>query len=65
MVQHAHSGKMIYNFENILANISKYFMLHIGDIIFTGTPEGVGEILPGDVLEGILEDESVFNITIE
>lgn len=65
LVQHAHSGKMVHSFENILVNISKYFTLNIGDIIFTGTPEGVGEVLPGDELEGILEDESVFNLTVE
>lgn len=65
LVQHSHSGKMIHSFENILVNISKYFTLNIGDVIFTGTPEGVGEVLPGDELEGIVEDESVFNLTIE
>ena len=64
-MQHGNSGKMIHNFESILAHVSKYFTVNIGDLIFTGTPEGVGEVLPGDVLEGILEDESVFQLTIE
>ncbi|MCD2422317.1 fumarylacetoacetate hydrolase family protein [Niabella pedocola] len=65
LVQHGNSSKMIHHFESILSHVSKYFTLNIGDIIFTGTPEGVGEIVTGDVLEGILEDESVFQITIE
>ncbi|MGC4234014.1 MAG: fumarylacetoacetate hydrolase family protein [Niabella sp.] len=65
LVQQGNSGKMIYGFNTLLANISKYFSLNIGDIIFTGTPEGVGETLPGDELEGILEDEIVLNLKVE
>jgi 2-keto-4-pentenoate hydratase/2-oxohepta-3-ene-1,7-dioic acid hydratase in catechol pathway len=65
LVQHSNSGLMIHSFDAIMANISKYFTLNIGDIVFTGTPPGVGEVLPGDVLEGILEDRSTFKITIE
>ncbi|MGJ7029845.1 fumarylacetoacetate hydrolase family protein [Niabella hirudinis] len=65
LVQHGNSSKMIHSFESILAHVSKYFTLNIGDVIFTGTPEGVGEIVTGDVLEGILEDESVFQLTVE
>lgn len=65
LVQHGNSSKMIHNFDSILAYVSKYFTLNIGDIVFTGTPEGVGETLPGDVFEGILEDESVFQMTVE
>lgn len=65
LVQHSNSGNMIHSFENIIANISKYFTLNIGDMIFTGTPQGVGEVVTFDVLEGILEDQILFNITIE
>ncbi len=65
LVQDAHSGKMIFSFETILVNLSKYFTLNIGDIVFTGTPEGVGETLPGDELEAILEDEGVLKLTVE
>ncbi len=65
LVQQGNSGKMMYSFNTILANISKYFSLNIGDIVFTGTPPGVGEALPGDKLEGILEDRIVLNLTIE
>src|SRR5690606_22251758 len=59
LVQEGNSGKMIYSFNTLLVNISKYFSLNIGDVIFTGTPSGVGEALPGDELEAILEDEIV------
>mgnify|MGYP003814885611 CR=1 FL=1 len=65
LVQHSNSGKMIHSFETILADISKYFTLNIGDIIFTGTPEGVGELVISDMLEGIIEDEIVLNLTVE
>ncbi|MFT4095028.1 MAG: fumarylacetoacetate hydrolase family protein [Niabella sp.] len=65
LVQEGNSGRMIHSFNTILVNISKYFSLNIGDIIFTGTPSGVGEVLPGDELEGILEDQIVLNLTVE
>lgn len=65
LVQEGNSGNMIFSFNSILTNISKYFSLNIGDIIFTGTPPGVGETLPGDQLEGILEDEIVLNLNVE
>ncbi|GAB3427839.1 fumarylacetoacetate hydrolase family protein [Niabella aquatica] len=65
LVQQGNSGNMIYGFNTLLANISKYFSLNIGDVIFTGTPAGVGETLPGDELEGILEDEIVLNLKVE
>lgn len=65
LVQHSNSGKMIHSFDALVSHISKYFTLNIGDVVFTGTPEGVGEVVTSDVLEGILEDESVFKLTIE
>jgi len=65
LVQQGNSGNMIYSFNTLLVHISKYFSLNIGDIIFTGTPAGVGETLPGDELEGILEDEIVLNLKVE
>ncbi|WP_114792851.1 fumarylacetoacetate hydrolase family protein [Niabella yanshanensis] len=65
LVQQGNSGNMIYSFNTLLVNISKYFSLNIGDVIFTGTPSGVGETLPGDELEGILEDNIVLNLKVE
>jgi 2-keto-4-pentenoate hydratase/2-oxohepta-3-ene-1,7-dioic acid hydratase in catechol pathway len=64
MVQQGDTGLMIFPFEDLLAHISVYFSLEPGDLIFTGTPAGVGPCLAGDVLEGFLEDQSVFTLTI-
>jgi 2-keto-4-pentenoate hydratase/2-oxohepta-3-ene-1,7-dioic acid hydratase in catechol pathway len=56
---------MIFSFEKIVANISQYFSLNIGDLIFTGTPAGVGECVVGDSLEGYLGKTKVFSITVK
>lgn len=55
---------MMYNFDTIIVEISKYFKLEEGDVIFTGTPEGVGEVAAGDVLKGYLNDQLLFTKTI-
>ncbi|MFT3748087.1 MAG: fumarylacetoacetate hydrolase family protein [Agriterribacter sp.] len=65
LVQQGNSGQMIFNFDYIVAYISNYFSLNIGDIIFTGTPAGVGECVVGDDLEGFMEDESMFELSIK
>lgn len=65
LVQKGNSGQMIFSFDKIVANISNYFSLNIGDIIFTGTPAGVGECVVGDELEGFIEDESLFELSIK
>ncbi len=65
LVQKGNSGQMIHSFDAIVANISKYFSLNIGDVVFTGTPAGVGEVVPTDELEGILEDQIAFTLKIE
>ena len=56
---------MIFSFDNIIAHISTYFSLNIGDLIFTGTPAGVGECLVGDELEGFFENQSVLKLEIK
>ena len=48
LVQQANSNEMIFSFDYILSHISNYFSLNIGDLIFTGTPAGVGECVVGD-----------------
>ncbi len=58
-VQKGNSSEMIFSFDKIIANISNYFSLNIGDIIFTGTPAGVGECVVGDELEAFIEDKSL------
>ena len=64
-VQKGDSSLMIYSFNRIVSEISKYFTLQIGDLIFTGTPAGVGEVFPGDVLEGFIETESLFKLEVK
>ncbi len=59
-VQSGHSQNMLHSFADIISYVSRYFTLKTGDLIFTGTPEGVGPIHPGDVLEGYLGETSLF-----
>jgi 2-keto-4-pentenoate hydratase/2-oxohepta-3-ene-1,7-dioic acid hydratase in catechol pathway len=65
VVQKGNSGKMIFSIDAIIANISNYFSLNIGDLVFTGTPAGVGECLVGDTLEAYLEKDCLLSIEIK
>lgn len=65
LVQQGNSKNMLFSFNRIIADISKYFALNIGDLVFTGTPAGVGECVVGDVLTGYFEDEKVFSLDIK
>ena len=56
---------MIHNFDSIVSYISNFFSVNIGDVIFTGTPAGVGEAVVGDELEGFMEDDSMFKLEIK
>lgn len=58
-VQQGHSVDMIFNFDRIVSHVSQYVTFQEGDYIFTGTPQGVGEVHVGDQLELFLEDEPV------
>lgn len=64
-VQDASSGSMIFSIDQIISNISNYFSINIGDLIFTGTPAGTGECLVGDLLEGYFEKEHVLSIEVK
>ncbi len=64
-VQTGNSSLMLWNIDELIAHVSQFFTLKIGDIIFTGTPEGVAKVMPDDVLEGFLENEKVFRINIK
>ena len=59
-VQQGHSRDMIFSFDKIIAHVSRFVTLNEGDIIFTGTPQGVGEVHVGDRLELFLEEQSMF-----
>ena len=64
-VQQGNSGNMIFSIDKLIANISMYFSLNIGDYIFTGTPSGVGECVVGDELEAFLENESLLKLEVK
>lgn len=64
-VQKGNSGFMLWKIDALVAYVSQYFTLKIGDIIFTGTPEGVAAVKPNDVLEGFLENNKLFRIYIK
>ena len=59
-VQQGHSRDMIFSFDRIISHVSQFVTLNEGDIVFTGTPQGVGEVHVGDKLELLLEGESMF-----
>jgi len=63
-VQSGFTKDMMFGIDDIIAFVSQYFTLRVGDIIFTGTPEGVGKVEENDVLQGYLENEKVFDIRI-
>ena len=64
-VQKGNSSLMLWKIDELIAYVSQYFTLKIGDIIFTGTPEGVAVVQPNDVLEGFIENKKVFRINIK
>src|SRR4028119_1613458 len=65
IVQQRTSALMINSFDSIVSYISNYFSVNIGDLVFTGTPAGVGECVVGDELEGFMEDDSMFLMDIK
>ncbi len=64
-VQTGSSSEMIFSIEKIISYLSQFFTLQQGDLIFTGTPAGVGSIKIGDQLDGFLEAEKKFSIIIK
>ncbi|HPH38124.1 MAG TPA: fumarylacetoacetate hydrolase family protein [Sediminibacterium sp.] len=64
-VQLGDTRDMIFSFDHIVSHISQYFSLNIGDMIYTGTPAGVGECVSGDVLTGYLETKKMFELEIK
>src|SRR5690554_2646573 len=65
VVQHGNSKQMIWNIDALIAYISQYFTLKIGDVIFTGTPAGVGRVAPDDRLTGFIESKEMFSINVK
>jgi 2-keto-4-pentenoate hydratase/2-oxohepta-3-ene-1,7-dioic acid hydratase in catechol pathway len=64
-VQKGNSEMMLWNIDELISHVSQFFTLKIGDIIFTGTPEGVASVKPDDVLEGFLEGQKLFRIQVK
>jgi len=65
IVQDGNTKDMIFNFNNIIAYASQYFTLNIGDLIFTGTPAGVGPVMVNDKLEGYLQGQKLMEVEIK
>ena len=63
--QKGNTADVIFSFEKIISYASQFFTLQQGDLIFTGTPAGVGPVKQGDRLEGFLEGEKVFDFEIK
>lgn len=65
LAQTGNSKDMIFNIENLICYVSKFFTLKIGDLIYTGTPAGVGSVKINDRLIGSIENEVMFDFRIK
>lgn len=65
VVQSGNTAQMLWKIDEIIAYVSQFFTLKIGDIIFTGTPEGVAAVSPNDILEGYLQQHKLFRIQVK
>jgi 2-keto-4-pentenoate hydratase/2-oxohepta-3-ene-1,7-dioic acid hydratase in catechol pathway len=65
LVQAGNTELMLWKIDELIEYVSKYFTLKIGDIIFTGTPAGVGKVFANDTLKGYIENEELFSIKIK
>ena len=64
-VQNGYTSDMIFTVNQLISYISKFMTLKTGDLIYTGTPSGVGPVAVGDVLEGYIGDEKMFEFNIK
>ncbi|UZH54781.1 fumarylacetoacetate hydrolase family protein [Salinimicrobium tongyeongense] len=65
IVQQGRTSHMLWKIDEIIEYISQYFTLKIGDVIFTGTPAGVGRVAINDELSGFIEDQQIFSIQVK
>lgn len=63
--QQGNTGFMLFSFDYIIAYLSKFFTLRTGDLIFTGTPKGVGPVKVGNVLSAYIENEKLLEVEIK
>jgi len=64
-IQKGNTSHMLWKIDDIVSYVSQYFTLKKGDIIFTGTPEGVAKVSPNDVLEGFIQNKRVLRLHIK
>lgn len=64
-VQKGNTRDMLWKIDEIISYVSEYFTLKIGDIIFTGTPQGVGKVEIDDRLTGMIEEDIIFSINVK
>lgn len=64
-VQIGNTSHMLWKIDELISYVSKFFTLKIGDILFTGTPEGVAKVCPNDILEGYIEGKKLFRIQVK
>jgi len=65
IVQKGNTSHMLWKIDELIEYVSKYFTLKIGDIIFTGTPAGVGKVVANDTLKGYIGDKELFSIIVK
>jgi 2-keto-4-pentenoate hydratase/2-oxohepta-3-ene-1,7-dioic acid hydratase in catechol pathway len=65
VVQKGNTNEMLWKIDELISYVSQFFTLKIGDIIFTGTPAGVGKVNADDELKGFIEDQEAFKISVK
>lgn len=65
IVQEGNTSNMLWKIDELISYVSQYFTLKIGDVIFTGTPSGVGAVAENDILVGHLEGKQAFSVKIK
>jgi 2-keto-4-pentenoate hydratase/2-oxohepta-3-ene-1,7-dioic acid hydratase in catechol pathway len=65
VVQEGNTSQMLWKIDELISYCSKFFTWKIGDVLFTGTPSGVGPVVEGDVLKGFIKSEEAFSVKIK
>lgn len=65
VVQQGNSSDLIFGFDALISRVSQFFTLKTGDLIFTGTPAGVGPVVRGDRLRGLIGEREVFDFAVK